>query len=362
MLQKQFIKDYTHYYNAFFLYKTRYPEIQDAILVNKFLASEKSDLLHTISIMKEILSYLDYGYDDNIIEDRVVVEKMERAILQDSFNINPKDVVILSNIEEDDIPNAKTRKKQKFKIKGFDVITYDLQNNDDYELISTIISEYEKRARHHLPELLKHKIPLVFTFSDFHISDAYASFFLGSKEININIARSKEDYGTKNISIYVKTLAHEMAHYIYFEIFNEKARKYWEGEFKKGIDGDVVQELLYDMDDYETLSSFLKRIKQEDPRRYVQIISIQDLYSPTLLTRTKGQLSKYKYHKSPVSEYGNQNAFENFAEVIGFILGFGTRSVLPELLGKAKVLFPNLRVSSLRKRSNLFMNRDIYKS
>jgi hypothetical protein len=233
--------------------------------------------------------------------------------------------------------------------------------HDEYlEKFKEGLKLYKQRAQTVLPLLLKLQLPLVLDFSQG--LDKGGSYHKSWIMINPISAY-------KNPGRMAQILAHEMGHHLYQRYLSDQDTHFW----YMAVTGNYGQLDLRDvLMRYGTEGSFFenKRIRQEDPILYLQIQGLFEAgvspYKEVFEGRSmfslksvqeyldEGGQAKWRVHGKPITGYANKSPEEAFCEAVGMLVGYGPRTVLPEVRSWLQTILPNLRVA--RRVANQWLN------
>lgn len=381
-LISKIIKKYSDYYHNFWHLKQEYPE--ETHIKEKYLYRPAMDLYNdlnslykallevnkTLQEQKELEALYGYGsYNEEDFDDETSftssVTDEEQKVYDDMGLVS----TLMSYLDNSPSKNPPDKKPSEISfntnfnidlskhiletvhlnLEGYPVNIYGvhlLSVQEEISFIKTIFKEFASRAQKHFPDLLKHKTPISFFFS----YSGLDSDGLYARKSNIVSIQVKD---TRNKTPFVYILAHELAHHYYYHVLDQRHRDFWETMIQQDYTSKPIIDFIYDMTDSEDFYDFLMRLKTTDPLRYLQLNSLQNIddiekykKSQLLDANTRGfSTQKFRFNKNPVSVYGFTNPSEAFAEVIGYILGFGTNSILPQLFERMRVIIPNIKLA-----------------
>lgn len=379
-LISKIIKEYSDYYHAYWELKKQNLDKKPGTIREKYLHNEASDILNDLESLKSALDdhyyymfsyaeeheyHLDYYEDDVESEANETQQEIEDDLdminmLRDSVSfgeeptLEPSEIHFLTDLHID--PKLHLAYKVSLNIQGFSVTLYGLTLNnigDEISFVKALFNDFSSRAKRHFPDLLNHKVPVKVAYGkENHSADAWATYIIAGQTIVLNMRNMLSEFHRAKEK-YVKVLSHEMAHHYYFTVLNSSQRQFWLDAIKADYKPEPLADFLHDMSDRETLFTFISRIKRIDPLKHLQMKSIKyldnigDLKKNDLLDpSSKYYTNKVLFNKNPVSEYGSSEGPEEaFAEVIGYILGFGTNSILPQLFERMRVIIPNIKLA-----------------
>lgn len=222
-------------------------------------------------------------------------------------------------------------------------------NRESIVKIKESLRLYRKAAQHRTPLLLKVQLPIKLNYFDQGRGDASASY----KRDHIDVKFWGLHADKKR---FVHILAHEMGHHVYRTYLSGSAREFWERSIKGDWGSIDFREVLKKMKPHESIADFSDRIEREDPVLHIQLETLVynhrykdlDLYSMSTIREdiSRGLLDPVlKVPKSPITGYAAKNPEEAFCEVLGLLVGYGPRTVLPEVLSRMKVILPNIKLS-----------------
>jgi hypothetical protein len=245
--------------------------------------------------------------------------------------------------------------KENVVLEGFHVQVLGWENKDfqkeGMEIFKAGLSFYRKRAAAVYPWILKNQIPLVADFSDMSGSGDAAATYKGS-HINVSFWIIHENNPNK----FAHAMAHEMGHHAWKVQLSSEGQQFW----RMAVHGSTVpldlREVLKKMQQGESLWGFEKRIQREDPilslqletliytpiYRDLDLISIQSIREYI----EAGKNPIFRVPIEPISGYAGKNEGEAFAEVVGHLVGYGPRTVLPEVIKRFRLLVPEVRIAS----------------
>ncbi len=242
---------------------------------------------------------------------------------------------------------------EQVNLEGFQVLVKDYNGSDmAVEALGRFkqsLKNYKKRAQAVLPLLLQQQLPMAF---DYKKGLSTAGEYRG-RYIDIN---PKASY-TESVDKMTKTIAHEMGHHLWRTSLSGEARQFWEkliyGNYGKLDLRDVLKR-------YGSERSFSDndRIRREDPILYLQIDGLYTSYKHVFLDGgailsmddlreylEEGGQAIWSVHGKPITGYAHKNPEEAFCEVIGMLVAYGPRAVLPEVRSWIRVVLPQIKVA-----------------
>jgi hypothetical protein len=156
-------------------------------------------------------------------------------------------------------------------------------------------------------------------------------------------------------------MAHEMGHHIFQTVLNKKQRDFW----RNAIQGDWgsldLRDVLSKLKEGETLRDLEKRIERTEPVLHIQLETLLDqprykdldLLGLNRIQQAigSGRLDPVvKVPNTPITGYAGKNPEEAFCEVLGLLVGYGPRTVLPQARYWFSFLRPDVRIARLANR------------
>jgi len=218
---------------------------------------------------------------------------------------------------------------------------------DFLERFKVGLKRYKQRARQALPLLLRGQLPLVV---DFRARLDEAGVY-EHDHISINPTSAERNPGAL-----AKTIAHEMGHHVYKTYLSKTAQDFW----SRAISGNYGTLDLNEVARRYGGDKFLydnERIKKENPLLYLQI---QGLWHMPETKRVfdyvlgmddlkkylaEGGTAKFRVHGKPITGYAHKNKEEAFCEALGMLVGYGPRTVLPEVRLWLKTILPQIKIA-----------------
>ena len=246
------------------------------------------------------------------------------------------------------------------RIEGFQVqlVGYDPSNEFDVEGLEQFragLIAYRAQANTVCPWLIGHQLPLVLFFSA-SAEDKRAAAFYAKDHIGVTV------WGIHGKPREVaKQQAHEMGHHVHRTVLTDRAQNLW-SEFVRGDYKDLdLREVVGLLQPNETIFQLGDRIEREDPILHLQIATLihnneyahRDLFSFKAIEEylAGGGDPIVRVPAQPITGYAGKNSEEAFCEVLGLLVGYGPRAVLPEIRDMFSRLVPGARVSFLAARA-----------
>jgi len=206
------------------------------------------------------------------------------------------------------------------------------------EQIKGALKIYRRRASQVAPVLLKRQLPIAV---DFRISTHLGGTYHGDHIVIGGNATDPKDR--------VRTLAHEMGHYIFERVLSRDATEFW----AKLISGDYgeldIREVVSKWPEHQLASEYVKHLATQDPILAIQLDTVRQGYSS--LSRYpigRGDFQRlvdegtYKVSvpKNPITGYAGKSPEEAFCETLGMLVAYGPGAVLPQIRHWLKVIMP----------------------
>jgi len=206
------------------------------------------------------------------------------------------------------------------------------------EQIKGALKIYRRRASQVAPVLLKRQLPIAV---DFRISTHLGGTYHGDHIVIGGNATDPKDR--------VRTLAHEMGHYIFERVLSRDATEFW----AKLISGDYgeldIREVVSKWPEHQLASEYVKLLATQDPILAIQLDTVRQGYSS--LSRYpigRGDFQRlvdegtYKVSvpKNPITGYAGKSPEEAFCETLGMLVAYGPGAVLPQIRHWLKVIMP----------------------
>jgi hypothetical protein len=232
-------------------------------------------------------------------------------------------------------------------LEGFQVIItgYDPAQpwqSDAFARFKESLRLYRRKASKYLPWLLQRQLPLTLAFN--------AGLDTGGlyKRTHILISMSAMINNTPEWGVHM--LAHEMGHHLYKSL-DQSAQTYWDSAIRQDYGPiDLVDVMRIWPESVKWTSDFAASLVDKDP-----ILSLQI----DLLAQDRGGNSGWEKRerfrkelddgtttvhvpKHPITGYAGKNTEESFCEAIGRLVGYGPRTVLPQVLAWLLVVIPGL--------------------
>lgn len=261
-----------------------------------------------------------------------------------------------------DIPAEEQTTIEGFQVlvKGFDNTAF---HNEYLERFKISLRLYKSRAAKVFPLLLRKQLPLVL---DFKAEIDTGGEYIRGQYISISYHASEKNPGRM-----AQILAHEMGHHIYQTYLSGEARKFWysaiTGNYGKLDLNDVLRR-------YGTGSFYDNaQIKKQDPILWLQIQGVFESYDHVFAPRTgpslfgmddvreyldNGGQAVWTVHGKPITGYAHKNPEEAFCEALGMLVGYGPRTVLPEVRSWLQTILPNLKIASAHRVATRHLARE----
>jgi predicted SprT family Zn-dependent metalloprotease len=229
-------------------------------------------------------------------------------------------------------------------IEGFDVklTEYNAENpahDEALQVVREALKRYRQRAQQVIPLLLKLTLPFFVDFSITPSLTGVAGTYADS-HINLNPFGSGSNPNTLS-----KTIAHEMAHHVYFAWMTEPQRSFWQKALATDWTEIDLVDVLGEWDRRaEYWASFMTDLMRTEPILYLQLSGALE-HSKTMpkelrddegwsrenLRRylDRGGKRKVRVPATPITAYATANASEAFAEALGSLVAYGPRAVMP---------------------------------
>lgn len=227
---------------------------------------------------------------------------------------------------------------ESMRLEGFNVqvIGYNEDRADDLASYKQGLALYKRRAKAVYPLLLKHQLPLKLNFvRTLDVGNAEATY----NHTYINISSWGLTSKPRRVA---QVVAHEMGHHLYKTALNSAAQKDW----KDAIGGNYKKLDLRAA--LPTLKRYARRgmavsdeLGRADPILYLQLQALYEndrgpFRSLVSIDELEDYLASGKdpiIHvlAKPVTAYGGKNPEEAFCEAIGLLVGYGPRTLLPEV-------------------------------
>lgn len=211
------------------------------------------------------------------------------------------------------------------------------------ERVKAALKVYRQRISQVAPILKKHQLPMVI---DFH-----AGTGKGGEYRNDHIMISGTlGVGSDSTRSVVKTMAHEMGHHIIHIISNE-AEKFW----SKLIYGDLgnldLREVVAQWPGDKWAYEYVDYLAPKDPILALQIDTVWQGYDPGGGSRPLDKKESFQalidkgittvaVPKNPITAYASLNPAEAFCEVLGMLVAYGPRAVLPKVRKWLNIILP----------------------
>jgi hypothetical protein len=239
-----------------------------------------------------------------------------------------------------------------FQLIGFEGTDFEVEG---LEGIKRGTAFYVQRAKQVFPWLIRYQLPIEAYFSTAADDRGSSKEFAASYRVNRITLSVWGIHADKKR--FANIMAHEMGHHIFQTVLSKEAREDWatliRGDYKELDLRDVLKMLRPS----ESLYKFDRRIENEDPILYLQLQTL--LHDPTysrldLLGSTSikdyldgGGNPIVKVPAKPVTGYGGKNPEEAFCEVLGLLVGYGPRTVLPEMKAWFRRFVPGVKIAGV---------------
>lgn len=148
-----------------------------------------------------------------------------------------------------------------------------------------------------------------------------------------------------------KTVAHEVAHGIWYQTLSDEARKAWE-HFVQGETVDLdLRQVLKDIG--ENGMTWDSEVYKDDPLQFLRVSSLN--YDRTFHFEYGRDIKKWldagnesviRVARLPITAYAAKNPMEAFCEALSMNVIYGSKAVLPEVRQMLRILLPGLRSES----------------
>ena len=273
-----------------------------------------------------------------------------------------------------------TREKVNRRIEGFRCQLVGYEPDDDFHVknlqkFTTGLARYRKRALRVFPWLIRYVLPLELHFdTPGGAGDTGASYHRDYILITYWTLSAKKDR-------VANVIAHEMGHHLWQTVLRGEAQEAWNKLIRGGrieIDlGAILKKAMgkeydravtrhaageeVDMSRFEvdSLSRIMDRWEKEDPELALQVATI--LFDPATkdlqlwsLSRiwdymNKGGDSHFMVPKRPITGYAAKNTEEAFCETLGLLVGYGPRTLHPEVRNWLQRFVPSAKLESLER-------------
>jgi len=256
----------------------------------------------------------------------------------------------------DEAIKVKVKETQNITIEGFRIQLNGFEDGDlSRDFMSQLVEGlrfYRDRAKRVLPLLLSKQLPLVIN-ADWGSNggDAAATY-----EQN-HIALSPWGHATKDLRAFAHVMAHEMGHHIYRTVLSSEAKTDWSTFIKGGeipLDLRDLAKALAKYGDNPTVID--DKLREQDPILALQFEGLMEdrRYKDLDLFNLRGVQEYLTENKDPVvyvsrmpiTGYAQKNPEEAFCEVLGLLVGYGPKTVLPEVVGFLQGIIPSIRLGS----------------
>ncbi len=244
------------------------------------------------------------------------------------------------------------------QIAGFKVLVHTSTNPpmpvlEGLEQLKFVLPKYRERAAAVLPWLLKYQLPF-----EAASEDCFTQWIGQYDRDHINLCLWSLSVGGSPVRGVIHALAHEMGHHLYRSVLSEEDRKFWD----TAISGDAIEldlkELLARWPPSEkSVYGVVEFYQKSDPLFSLQVSVSFSGHNKNrdydLLTHkaaieqwvADGKTTVWST-KNPITAYASKNNEEAFCEVLGLLVAYGPRAVLPEVLQRLRQIVPGVRVAS----------------
>jgi len=256
---------------------------------------------------------------------------------------------------------VRTKEVQHLRVEGFAVRLVGFEG-EDFEggflpLLHKGLRAYRERARKILPVLVKKQLPLVI-LAETGSGEAAASYHGSYIEV------TRWGHATEDTRAFVHVMAHEMGHHIYKTHLSGQAREVWVEFVRGGTTTLDLRDVIKRLSKYGGRMSFIDDdFQKEEPILALQLqglqhdpayggsggarfLSVSDLQSYL----ERGNDPIVRVNRSPVTGYGAKNPEEAFCDAVGRLVGYGPRTVLPEVVRVLRSVLPELRMEDVAMR------------
>lgn len=249
-------------------------------------------------------------------------------------------------------------RNHRMQIAGFTVVfknAYsDYPTEEDFddllERVRASFAIYKQRASKVLPLLIRNPLPFVIDFG--------ASVFGPAGEYHGNMIRINPHGFGGNLREWVFVIAHEVGHHLWKTYLSSKDQGFWERAIS-GNYGTLNLWKVYKKYGQSPGAEFYgnPQIRQEDPILYLQIQGLfvdpktRDTMRGVLTMAqlhdylNRGGREQFRVHGKPITAYAMKDDEEAFCDAIGMLVGYGPRTVLPEVREWLRVILPSLRIA-----------------
>jgi len=259
----------------------------------------------------------------------------------------------------DDAIKVKVKETQNLTVEGFRVRLNGFEDGDVSGEFMPRLAEglrfYRERAKKVLPLLISKQLPLVVN-ADWGSNGGDAAATYERDHISL----SPWGHATKDLRGFAHVMAHEMGHHIYKTYISGESEKAWTTFIKGGeipLDLRDLAKALAKYGDNPTVID--DKLRAQDPILALQFEGLQEdrRYKDQDLFNLRGVREYLAENKDPIvyvsrrpiTGYAQKNPEEAFCEVIGLLVGYGPKTVLPEVAGFVRSILPEIRLGSLRR-------------
>jgi hypothetical protein len=243
-------------------------------------------------------------------------------------------------------------------LEGFQTEVIGYNEADEYHRegiagLREALKTYRRQALQVVPWLIKHQLPLSIDFNVGVISDRVGEH-RGGKDIFINpYAVSGES--VKNV---VKTLAHEMTHYLYKHLgAGEEA--FWNAAIRQDYGPLDLEELLSKWPPSESYAlGFVEAMATKDPTLALQVDVLGHGHDDvTYMKRSDFERAladgktTLRVPQTPITGYAGRNPEEALCEAVGLLVAYGPRAVHEKIRHWLGIVIPGkVKTASLTQR------------
>jgi len=239
---------------------------------------------------------------------------------------------------------------------GFRVqlVGFEGEREDFMPLLVEGLKFYAQRAKRVLPLLMSKQLPLVIR-ADFgsggvgRTSKGAAASYHGTY-----IDVTPWAHPTTDLGGFAKIMAHEMGHHLYKVALSKEAQEAWDLFVRGGTMDLDLRDVAKVFARYgENPTVIDDALEKDDPILALQVQGLMndpryagmDLFTLKDIEEylASGKDPIVRVNRRPITGYAAKNPEEAFCEVIGLLVGYGPRTVLPEVLGFLRGVLPELR-------------------
>jgi len=203
---------------------------------------------------------------------------------------------------------------------------------------------FRRRAGQALPMMLKVMLPLT-VYAYIRKLDEGASYEVDHIDVSMGAS-------TKNPASMAHLVAHEMGHHLYRTYLSKADREFWDTAIRGNYGPLDVEKALRLWPEGAWLFDMPQHMKDIDPTLAVQLQVLSQLGGERG-PQTKEEFQKavdageiFTVPKNPISGYAAKNTEEAFCEAIGFLVGYGPRTVDPLVLSWLRLILPSVKVAA----------------